>query len=253
LLLAAGPARLLGFACPAAGHLDGPEWLDQEHEVHRWCRLLDWYGVPSDPDDLDLLPPGPARTPVPAGATIVHIGAKASARRWPADRFAAVAEALAARGHRVVITGSSAELPRAARVARRAGLPGAAVYAGRTDLTQLAALVANANLVVSGDTGVAHLATGYRVPSVVMFGPEPPWRWGPPAGRPWHRVLWPGAADRRAGVVRRQVGATGGHVAAITVEEVLSAVSSVSRTAPSRVRDPEESGAARVPDAVAAK
>jgi ADP-heptose:LPS heptosyltransferase len=46
--------------------------------------------------------------------------------------------------------------------------------------------------VVCGDTGVAHLATALRTPSVVLFGPTPPARWGPPADRPWHRVLWAG-------------------------------------------------------------
>jgi ADP-heptose:LPS heptosyltransferase len=46
--------------------------------------------------------------------------------------------------------------------------------------------------VVCGDTGVAHLATAYRVPSVVLFGPTPPQEWGPPPDRPWHTVLWAG-------------------------------------------------------------
>jgi ADP-heptose:LPS heptosyltransferase len=239
LLLASGPDRLLGFANAEAGHLDGPRWRSQEHEVYRWCQLLTWYGIPSDPDDLDLRSPSPRGVPVPAGATVVHVGTKAAARRWPAERFAAVAQVLADRGHQVVITGSAAELPRAARVARLAGLPGTAVYAGRTDLVKLAGLVARARLVVSGDTGVAHLATAYRVPSVVLFGPEPPWRWGPPADRLWHRALWPGP--------------TRPHVDAIPVEEVLAAVGSVSRAGVTRPRRPETSDPGRVSDAVAAQ
>ncbi|MDP9443815.1 MAG: glycosyltransferase family 9 protein, partial [Actinomycetota bacterium] len=64
--------------------------------------------------------------------------------------------------------------------------------AGRTELDALAALVAAARLVVCGDTGVGHLATAYATPSVLLFGPTPPARWGPPP-EPWHRVLWRGA------------------------------------------------------------
>ncbi|HEX2192833.1 MAG TPA: glycosyltransferase family 9 protein, partial [Acidimicrobiales bacterium] len=62
----------------------------------------------------------------------------------------------------------------------------------RTDLAELAAVVAAAARVASADTGVAHLATALRTPSVVLFGPEPPSRWGPPPDRPWHRALWAG-------------------------------------------------------------
>jgi len=64
------------------------------------------------------------------------------------------------------------------------------VLAGRTDLGHLAALVADARLVVAGDTGVAHLASAYATPSVLLFGPTPPSRWGPPPGP--HTVLWHG-------------------------------------------------------------
>ena len=187
LLRAAAPAALRAFACPAAGHPHGPAWRADEHEVRRWCRMLRWYGIDTDPDDLGLLPP--LVGPVHPGAAVVHPGAKSPQRRWPAARYAAVARALAGHGHEVVVTGSPAEVPLARRVARAAGLPPAAVLAGRTGLEELAALVAAARVVVSGDTGIAHLATGYQTPSVVLFGPVPPGLWGPPH-RPQHRVLW---------------------------------------------------------------
>ena len=58
-------------------------------------------------------------------------------------------------------------------------------------LDQLLALVAGARLVISGDTGVAHVATNYRTPSVVLFGPVSPAIWGPPPD-PRHQVLWHG-------------------------------------------------------------
>ncbi|GIE51424.1 hypothetical protein Ani05nite_49580 [Amorphoplanes nipponensis] len=192
LLQALAPGELWAFACAAAGHPDGPTWAEEEHEVRRWCRLLSHYGVRADAADLSLAVPGAG---APRGVTIIHPGAKCPARRWP--RFAAVARGLAARGHEVVVTGSAGERELALAVARDAGLPPAAVLAGRTGLDELAALVAHARLLVSGDTGIAHLATAYRTPSVVLFGPVPPRRWGPPADRAYHRAIWHGARAER--------------------------------------------------------
>ncbi len=155
----------------------------------RWCRLVAAYGFDADPGDLDL--PAPAAASPAPGAVVVHPGAAFAARRWPAERFAAVAAALRDRGERVVVTGGPGETSLARRVADLAGLGAAADLSGRTPLPELAALVAAARLVVCGDTGVAHLATAFRTPSVLLFGPTPPGRWGPP-DRAEHRVLWAG-------------------------------------------------------------
>ncbi|MEV4199956.1 glycosyltransferase family 9 protein [Micromonospora globbae] len=222
-LAATGPGRLLAFASPDAGFTDGPDWDADEHEVDRWCRLLAWYGIPADRTDLAL--GRPAATGVPTGATVLHPGSKIAAKRWPADRFAVLARRLAARGHRVVLTGSADERELAGGVASAAGLPPEAVWAGRTGLAELAALVAYARVVVSGDTGVAHLATGYGRPSVVLFGPVSPARWGPPPDRPRHRVIWAGNRDWPSwdGV--------GSHpsLTALGVDEVSAAVDEVER------------------------
>ncbi|HEX5595992.1 MAG TPA: glycosyltransferase family 9 protein [Micromonosporaceae bacterium] len=188
LLRSAGPERLFAFACRAAGHHDGPRWIEKEHEVQRWGRLLRWYGVGVDTDDLWLRRPSPHQVPI--GATIVHPGGKEARRRWSPTRFAAVAGELARLGHRVVVTGSAAERDLARQVVVRAGLPDAALLAGRLDLADLAALVGHGRLLVAADTGIGHLATAYGTPSVLLFGPVSPRRWGPPPDRPWHRVLW---------------------------------------------------------------
>jgi ADP-heptose:LPS heptosyltransferase len=188
LLLAARPARLLAFAHPEVPETaGGPLWRAGEHEVARWCRLLAEAGIPADPRALAVdPPPGPA--PVPAGATVIHPGAGNPIRRWPPRRYAAVARAEAAAGRPVVVTGRAEEAGLAAAVARFAGLPPGAVLAGRTDALALARVVAAAGRVVSGDTGIAHLATALGTPSVVLFGPSSPAEWGPPE-RPWHRVV----------------------------------------------------------------
>jgi len=241
LLLASAPKRLWAFRCPAAGHLDGPQWMDTEHEVDRWCRLLQWYGVPSDPSDLALQPP---TVEVPAGVTVLHPGGKSPERRWPAERFGVLARELVALGHRPVVTGTPAERPLAERVAAVGGLPPEAVLAGRTGLAELAALVARARLVVTGDTGVGHLATAFGTPSVVLFGPTSPAQWGPPSDRAWHRALWPGVTSAAA------TSSDEAHpvLAAIGVADVLAAAVEVEQTA---LRQPDARLA--VPDASAAQ
>lgn len=227
LLRVARPKRLWAFAYPAAGHHDGPPWIEDEHEVLRWCRLLDWYGVPADPSDLGLH--RPPRSRIPYGRSVVHPGGKDRRRRWSPERFAAVARALDRMGHHVVITGSTAERTLAEYVAERAGLASRSVLAGRLGLPDLAAAIADARIVVSADTGAAHLATGYGTPSVLLFGPEPPRRWGPPPERRWHRVLW---REDLAGQPFQPTDGAGIHpaLAAISVDEVLTAVAVVDRS-----------------------
>lgn len=183
-LLATSPGRVLTHRHPAFPDVDGPEWVEDQHEVTRWCRLLAWYGIAASPEDLSLARPHVAS--VAPGAVVVHPGAKEAARRWDVAGFAAVARAV---GHRVVVTGSAAERELALAVASGAGLPESAVLAGELDLADLAAVVADASVVVCNDTGVGHLATAYGVPSVVLFGPTPPERWGPPVSRGQHVVL----------------------------------------------------------------
>jgi ADP-heptose:LPS heptosyltransferase len=175
LLRATRPRTLIAFGVQA-------RWREDEHEVARWCRLLNAAGIQADPSELDLeTPEDPASRP---GATVVHPGASAPARRWPPERWAAVARSAPAP---VVVTAGPGERPLARVVADRAG---AELFEG--DLRRLAALVAGAARVLCADTGVAHLATALGTPSVVLFGPTSPARWGPPAERPQHRVLWRG-------------------------------------------------------------
>ncbi|GHC04471.1 transferase [Streptomyces anthocyanicus] len=187
LLSRLGPRRLLAFAHPGTPEVDGPPWYAEEHERERWCRLLRGYGIDADARDLRLPRPD-APSPAP-GAVVLHPGAGAPARCWPVERYAVVAEALRARGRRVVVTGGADEADLVARLAKRAGLPDTDVFGGGLPYGRLSALVADARAVVSGDTGIAHLAVAHATPSVTLFGPVPPSRWGPPPD-PRHRALW---------------------------------------------------------------
>ena len=214
------PDRLLTFRSPG---YPGPTWYADEHEVHRWCRLVsEGLGGTADPDALDLAVPD-VDSPV-RDAAVVHPGAAYPGRRWPRDRFAAVARHLAAGGSRVVVTGGPAEVSLARDVALAAGLPEDAVLAGRTSSLELAAVIAAARVVVSGDTGVAHLATAYRRPSVVLFGPVSPALWGPPP-RSQHVVLWHG--DVHGGAGDPWGTELDPALARITVDEVTAALDSL--------------------------
>ncbi|MBP8536560.1 glycosyltransferase family 9 protein [Streptomyces sp. MK37H] len=215
------PARLLAYAHPPA-RTAGPPWREDEHERDRWCRLLSWYGIPADPRDLRI--PAPERPSPAPGAVVIHPGADAAARRWPAARFAAVGAVLRAAGHRIVITAGAGEAGPAHDVARRAGLSESAVLGGDIDppFPELAALVAQARAVIVGDTGLAHLATAVGTPSVVLFGPVAPRLWGPPPG-PLHRALWhPDDEAARPGDAHGN--APDERLLRITVPEVLEAL-----------------------------
>jgi ADP-heptose:LPS heptosyltransferase len=193
LLAALRPRRLLTYAGPE--HTDGPGWCDDEHEVDRWCRLVET-GLGGFADRADLRLPCPPEAGPGTGPAVVHVGASSVARRWPVERFAVIVRHLSRLQIPVVLTGTRPEQAAAAAVRRLAG-PSTGAHgrvtsvAGRTRLAQLLTIVASARLVVSGDTGVAHLATAFGVPSVVLFGPTSPERWGPRIDGP-HTVLWSG-------------------------------------------------------------
>ncbi|MFF3849866.1 glycosyltransferase family 9 protein [Streptomyces sp. NPDC002328] len=185
VLAALTPGRLLAFAQadprPAL-------WRADEHERDRWCRFLAAYGIAADPHDVRLPPPAaasPAR-----GAVVVHPGAESVSRRWPAERYAVVVRLLRASGRRVVVTGGPREVALTRDVAARAGLSARDVLCGGLPYGELSALVAGAALVVSGDTGLAHLAVAHATPSVTLFGPVSPRLWGPPPGSGRHVALW---------------------------------------------------------------
>jgi ADP-heptose:LPS heptosyltransferase len=168
----------------ASNGTNGPEWITGVPERERWTRLLNWHGIDADPLDYRLNRPA---VPSPrTGATVVHVGAAYGSRLWPVERFAEVAVELTAAGHEVVLTGGTSERARAEETAALAKAKGAnlddGLLAGRQGLAEFAATIAEARLVVSADTGAAHLASAYERPSVVLFGPAPAEEWGPPPG-----------------------------------------------------------------------
>jgi ADP-heptose:LPS heptosyltransferase len=202
-----GPAGAAGFYRPTEWYPGGAgflPWRDGEPEVRRWLRLCAAAGWPSDDVSLEFPLPDDAvdRTFASYGLgsggddrpiVVVHAGASVAERRWPKERFAAVADAVAAAGARVILTGTADEAPIADGVA--AAMDHEPLnLAGQTPLDELAAIVAGATLVVGNDTGVAHLADALRTPSVIVHVGSELERWAA-LDRSIHRAIDGAAPD----------------------------------------------------------
>jgi ADP-heptose:LPS heptosyltransferase len=109
---------------------------------------------------------------------ILHAGGSRPERRWPAERFAKVGDALVDQGLTVVLTGTDGEASATAAVCRSMRAP-ATDLTGRTGLGSLAALVERARVVVTNDTGVSHLAAAIETDSVTIFSASDRERWAP--------------------------------------------------------------------------
>jgi ADP-heptose:LPS heptosyltransferase len=181
--------RMAGVPFVAAISEDYPgSLLDVRHRVpagipepERALSLAAAAGFPPDPRDDGRLR---IREPLPdvsalAGSgpyVVVHPGTSVTARAWPPDRNAEAVQALAAAGHRVVVTGGPAEKALTSYVAGDDGTD----LGGRTTLAELAAVLAGADAVVVGNTGPAHLAAAVGTPVVSLFAPAvPASAWGP--------------------------------------------------------------------------
>jgi heptosyltransferase I len=111
---------------------------------------------------------------------ILNPGAGWGAKRWPAERYGAVARALAALGLRSIVNHGPGE----EELARRAETASAGTARAMScSITELIALTRRARLFVGGDTGPLHLAAALRVPVVGIYGPTDPERNGPYATR----------------------------------------------------------------------
>lgn len=98
----------------------------------------------------------------------LHPGASDTRRRWPAERFAEVADALAADGYEVLVTGTAGERELVDRVVATARAPVRSL-AGRLSLGGLIGLYLDCQVVISNDTGPLHLAAALGTPTVGVF------------------------------------------------------------------------------------
>jgi heptosyltransferase-1 len=146
---------------------------------------------------------------------LLHPGAGWGAKRWPAERYGAVAEGLAIRGYGVVVNRAPGEEALAADVARSSG---GAAHDIATDMGELIAMTRRCALTIGGDTGPAHLACALGKPIVGIYGPTDPARNGP-WGVPFRVLRHP---ESRRDHARRSAPEAG--LLTIEPEEVLDAV-----------------------------
>lgn len=160
-------------------------------EVERLLSLTRALGAADVGDDIELtvLPEDTAellrhaelRLLFAQGRPVValHPGATVATRRWAPERFAAVGDILAARyDAQIVILGNLRERPMCDAVRQRMRAPALNV-AGQTSLGAVAALLAQVDLLVANDSGLAHLAAAVGSSAVVIFGAAQAETWAP--------------------------------------------------------------------------
>jgi ADP-heptose:LPS heptosyltransferase len=229
-------------------------WEESEHEVVRYVRLVQSLGLPAQgthlefplhQDDFAVLQALPG---VPPGGTYacIHPGARLPSRRWLPQRFAAVADRLVQAGVPVVLTGSDdeSELVRRVQSAMRTG---ALDVSGKTTLGALAALIADARLVVSNDTGISHVAAGLGTPSLIVASGSDVERWSP-LDKVRHRVLSAAMACRPC----MHVVCPTAHecAAAVSAEEVATVALEMAGREPGRARAGDARSAIQLPRGV---
>lgn len=167
--------------------------FNKRHQVYYYYRLLRALAgdaVPSEPDTVGawLVPPpdsvcwaetflsGAGYT----GGPLVAISAGAiygPAKRWFPERFVQAARKLEAEGVQSIFFGGPDEASYVTKIADQ--LPGAINAAGKTDLTQLVALLKRCKVLLTNDTGPMHVAAAAGVPVVALFGSTNPVTTGP--------------------------------------------------------------------------
>lgn len=139
-------------------------------------------------------------------------------KRWPVDRFHALARRLSSEGHRVLVVWGPGERGMADAIAAEGG-PGVRIAMETRSILDLAELIAGARVFVGADSGPLHIASAVGVRSVALFGPKDPAVYGPynPLGRVVYKPNGSGTASMEA----------------ITVEDAHAAVTSVGALEPS--------------------
>ena len=186
------------------------------HTVRMHLALADLLGVPriaevavtwhaQDEAQLDAMLTHAGDRPI----AVLHSYPKYRYKMWPVDRWIALGHALTARGYRIALTGSpdAGEMEYLRKL--EAGLPpGSINAAGRLTLGGSACLVSRAALYIGTDTAMTHVAAALGVPTVALFGPSNPVKWGPwPRDHGAEENPWRRCGSQRTGNVMLLQGA----------------------------------------------
>lgn len=195
------PVRWAGFVPDMHSAEEGRlfPWPDHLHEVHRYLALLRFLGVDAADDRVEFPVTEEDRRQATDIAkqhnlqlkrtVFILPGARLASRRWPVERYAAVADALAGEGWQVALTGSYEERALLGQLQKAAHNGGRFVnLCGRTGLGALAALLQEGRLLICNDTGISHVAAGAGACSVVIASGSDVNRWRP-LNRQRHTVL----------------------------------------------------------------
>lgn len=112
---------------------------------------------------------------LPAEYVTIFPGASIAERRWGEDNFCQLASRLRELGIFPVVVGGKDDKIAGDKIVEQGGHN----YAGKTSLSGTAYLLSRSKLLVSGDSGVLHLAMGLSVPTVALFGPSNTVKWAP--------------------------------------------------------------------------
>jgi ADP-heptose:LPS heptosyltransferase len=188
-LLRLGARHSVGAAAPGAPRLErNLPYRYFQHETQRWLEVAALAGAPAV--QLEARLRGRENTRPRAGVTprlVVHPGATDPRRRWPAARFAAVADAVAARGVEVVVVGDASDREAAAEIVASVGSPLVRSVADTISLPALVDLLEDSDVVLANDSGPRHVAMAVGTATVGVF-------WAPnminaaPVARRRHRV-----------------------------------------------------------------
>lgn len=157
----------------------------EEYEPENFASLLTPLGVDCQRDVGDDSLSLPAKAvfrasqllqPLNSDSFVVFFpGASIEEKRWGPERFSLVTKQLAGDGIRVVLVGGRDERSVGDVIAEAGGLS----LAGLTSLAETAAIIDKSSLLVSGDSGVLHIAAGLGKPTVSIFGPSSVKKWAP--------------------------------------------------------------------------